>query len=360
MLFILLTVCGVNFYVFYRIWNMLPHIMWLRWVVLAIGVFAVVSFFVSIIAGGIFPISVTSFLYKIGTSWFFIALYMAMIFLVLDILRMTHLVSVEKFMYESWTGVIGVILVTAAIFVAANVNYHNKRRVEIDIDTNGRLERPFKIVAVSDLHLGYGIGNSELARWVDMINAEDPDMVLIPGDVIDNSLIPLRVTCTAEVLKGLKAKYGVWVSPGNHEYISGIDKSIEFLRGTGINVLRDSSALIDGSLYIVGRDDLTNRNRKNLHELVERLDTAKPIIVLDHQPAELDSAAVEGVTLQVSGHTHRGQVWPISWITDSMFEVSNGLLKKGGTHIYVSSGLGIWGGKFRIGTRSEYVVVNLE
>lgn len=360
MLFILLTVCGVNFYVFYRIWNMLPQIMWLRWIVLAIGILAVVSLFVSIIAGGAFSIPVTSFLYKVGTSWFFIALYMAMIFFVLDILRMTHILPVERFMYESWTGVIGIALLTAAIFVAANVNYHNKRRVEIDIDTNGRLESPFKIVAVSDLHLGYGIGNGELARWVDMINAENPDLVVIPGDIIDNSLIPLDGTGTAEVLKGLHAKYGVWASPGNHEYISGIDKSIGFLRGAGVNVLRDSSAMVDGSLYIIGRDDLTNRHRKNLHELVAGLDTDKPIIVLDHQPAELNSAVAEGVTLQVSGHTHRGQVWPISWITDFMFEVSNGLLEKSGTHIYVSSGLGIWGGKFRIGTRSEYAVVNLK
>lgn len=360
MIIMFLGVLGVNFYVLYRVWNILPPIMWLRWGVVVLGVLALASMFVSILASGNFSVDMTSIMYKVGTAWFFIVLYIAMIFLVLDVLRMTHLLPVGKFMYASWAGTIGVALLTAVIFIAGNINYHNKRRVEFTVDTAGKLNRPFKAVVVSDLHLGYGIGNRELARWVEMINAEQPDMILIPGDVIDNSLRPLEETGTAAVLQGLRARDGVWVSPGNHEYISGIEGSVRFLRSAGLNVLRDEGVLVDSSLYIVGRDDRTNRERKSLRELLAPLDPDKPVVLLDHQPVGLEEPAGEGVALQVSGHTHRGQVWPISWITDAMFEKSNGLLKKGGTYIYVSSGLGIWGGKFRIGTRSEYVVVEMK
>ncbi len=355
-----LGIAGVNFYVLYRVWNMLPQIMWLRWAAVIIGILAFASLSVCILAGDNFPISVTTVLYKTGTSWIFIAFYMAIAFLVLDLLRITHLLPVGKFMYASWAGTIGMTLVMAAVFVAANINYHNKKRVELSFHTKGKFEPPLRIVVASDLHLGYGIGNRELARWVEMMNAESPDIILIPGDIIDNSVRPLEETGTADVLRGLKARYGVWMSPGNHEYIAGIDKSIAFLRKAGINVLRDEVTLIDSSLYVVGRDDKTNHNRKYLHELLAPLDSAKPVIVLDHQPSNLDEVGSAGVTVQFSGHTHRGQVWPFSWITDAMYSKSAGLLEKDNTYVYVSSGLGLWGGKFRIGTKSEYVVVEMQ
>jgi predicted MPP superfamily phosphohydrolase len=97
-----------------------------------------------------------------------------------------------------------------------------------------------------------------------------------------------------------------------------------------------------------------------LKQLTDPLDKTKPIIVLDHQPYNLEDAEAAGIDLQLSGHTHRGQIWPISCITDAMYEKSHGYLKKGNSHIYVSSGLGLWGGKFRIGTQSEYVVIDLK
>ena len=358
MILIFLGVLGVNLYVFYRVWNILPHIMWLRWCFMAVGILALASLFFSVLAGDNFSLAVTTIMYKVGTSWFFIAIYMAMIFLVLDLLRLTHL-PVARIIHSSWVGTLAVIVLTLVIFVAGNINYHNKRRVSFTVDTGGKLELPLKAVIVSDLHLGYNIGNRELARWIEMINAEQPDIILIPGDVIDNSLRPLEERGMACVLQDLQAKYGVWVSPGNHEYISGIEGSVGFLRSAGLNVLRDEAVLVDSAFYVVGRDDRTNVNRKSLHELLVSLDPDKPRIVLDHQPFGLERLAGEGVALQVSGHTHRGQVWPISWITDAMYEKSNGLLKRDKTYIYVSSGLGIWGGKFRIGTRSEYAVVEI-
>ena len=127
--------------------------------------------------------------------------------------------------------------------------------------------------------------------------------------------------------------------------------------GSDKHVLNDDTAVIDSSIVIIGRDDRTNMRRKPVRELLKVQSSFN--IVLDHQPYNLDRAEQAGVDFQLSGHTHRGQVWPISWITDYIYECSWGSHRRGNTRYYVSSGIGIWGGKFRIGTQSEYIVTNL-
>ena len=114
-----------------------------------------------------------------------------------------------------------------------------------------------------------------------------------------------------------------------------------------------------GPLQIVGRDDRTNLRRKSVAALCKALDSSKYTILLDHQPYNLEQSEQQGVDFQLSGHTHHGQVWPISWITEAVYECAFGEWQRGDTHYYISSGLGIWGGKFRIGTRSEYIVAVL-
>jgi predicted MPP superfamily phosphohydrolase len=240
------------------------------------------------------------------------------------------------------------------------IKYQNKTREEININfSQSNLNKNLKLVTISDLHLGYGIGNKELNRWIKLINKENADIVLIVGDMIDNSIKPVLRENMAENLKKIKSKFGVYSVLGNHEYISGIDACINFIKSADITLLRDSSVMIN-DLYIIGRDDQTNKSRKTLNELIDGLDTTKPIILLDHQPTDLNDAMNKNVDLQISGHTHRGQIWPISWVTDKIFEVSHGYYQKNNTHYYISSGIGIWGGKFRIGSQSEYIVINFK
>jgi len=145
---------------------------------------------------------------------------------------------------------------------------------------------------------------------------------------------------------------------GNHEYRD--TRSVDFIRDANIHLLRDSVALIDNRFYVVGREDKSNTERKPLEELTAGLDPLKPIILLDHQPNQLEEAEKNNICLQLSGHTHHGQIWPLSLITQLIFEKAHGYLKKGNSHFYVTSGIGIYGGKFRIGTQSEYVVINLK
>ncbi len=141
-------------------------------------------------------------------------------------------------------------------------------------------------------------------------------------------------------------------------------KAQHFYREAGITLLRDSVANIS-NLRIIGRDDRTNPHRKSLKEILASAELGDKqvespfTILLDHQPYHLEEAEQNGIDFQFSGHTHHGQVWPISWGTDALYEDAYGSLQKGKTQYYVSSGMGIWGGKFRIGTQSEYVVLTL-
>lgn len=145
---------------------------------------------------------------------------------------------------------------------------------------------------------------------------------------------------------------------GNHEYITGINKAIDLIQQSGINLLRDSITTI-GNVTIVGRDDRSNQHRKSVEQLMKEVPRDNYVILLDHQPYHLEEAEHNGVDLQLSGHTHRGQVWPLNWVTKKMYECDYGSLKCGKTDYYVSSGIGIWGGKFRIGTSSEYAVITI-
>lgn len=192
-----------------------------------------------------------------------------------------------------------------------------------------------------------------------MINEQNPDMILIGGDLIDNSVVPLYAENMAEELSKLRAPLGIYMVPGNHEYISGIKESIRFIENTPITLLRDSVLTLPNGMQLIGRDDRSNKSRRSLQDLMKKVEKDKPILLLDHQPYGLTESEAAGIDLQFSGHTHRGQVWPMSLVTDYLYEQSHGYRQWGNSHIYVSSGLSLWGPPFRIGTESEMVVFQL-
>ncbi|MCC8018887.1 MAG: metallophosphoesterase [Rikenellaceae bacterium] len=349
---------GANLYVFIRLWQMLPAGAWLRLVLVVFGVLAVAAIGIFFAFRGTLPVGIGSVVYGLGTAWMVVLLYLFMAVLIADLLPWTGLVERAGFLRSNYSTFFGILGLVALILVAGNLNYHKKRRVEFTVEVpQAPVGDKLKMVVISDLHLGYTIGPRELSRWVLKINAENPDVIVIAGDLIDTDVRPLYTKDMAAVLRRLDARHGVYMVPGNHEYISGLDASLEFLGTTGITVLKDSVVTVGGRLLLAGRDDRTNPRRKPLWRLLEGADRSLPLVVADHQPADLSEAVREGAALQVSGHTHRGQVWPFNWVTDRIYEDSHGLIDKDGTKVFVSSGLGIWGGKFRIGTVSEYVVI---
>ena len=306
------------------------------------------------------PLPLAQAAYEIGTSSVIVLLYLVILFLVLDLGRLVHLVP-KAWLYHNGYVSLGLLLFLFGLFLYGNLHYYNKVRVPLDLKSSKPLPRAYKVVMLSDLHLGYHNPRKELARWVDMINAEHPDFILIAGDVIDGSMRPLIEEKMAEEFHRLKAP--VYACLGNHEFYAGHPEAKQFYQDAGINLLIDDATVIDSSIVIIGRDDRTNMRRKPIKDLKDSLNSKNSnidyTIVLDHQPYNLDRAEAAGVDFQLSGHTHRGQVWPISWITDHIYECSWGSHQRGNTRFYISSGIGIWGGKFRIGTQSEYVVATL-
>ncbi len=360
MAFLVLPILGV-IYVSWHIWTLLP--LPAVWRGLVVGVF--VMTFLLMIASFLgvnerLPLACSRVVYETGNSMIMILLYLVLVFLVLDMGRLVHLVP------KAWMHHNGYTAMSVTIFMVILLSYGywhflDKYRQELTLETHKKLsevtgKKVKKIVLLSDLHLGYHINRKEFARWVDIINAEHPDLILIGGDIIDISVRPLLLEDVASEFHRLKAP--IYACLGNHEYYASEPRAREFYDKAGIVLLRDSVATVD-AITIVGRDDRTNVHRKSLGILMKQTDADHFTILLDHQPYHLENAERAKVDFQFSGHTHDGQVWPISWITRTMYEKSFGYLKKGHTEYYVSSGMGIWGAKFRIGTRSEYVVATL-
>ncbi len=347
-------------YISWHVWCLLP----LSWIWKTLAIMLMVGSFLLMFAG-IFrstdkmPMPLATAVYEIGTSSIFILLYLFMLFVVLDLGRLVHLIS-RTLLYNNWWVTGGIAFFMIALFVYGHLHYKHKVREELTLKSE-KVSKPVKLVMVSDLHLGYHNQREEFHRWVDLINAEKPDLILIAGDIIDGSMRPLKDQKMYEEFHRLSAP--IYACLGNHEYYSGEPDAQQFYRDANIHLLQDSATVV-GDLCIIGRDDRTNIHRKSLGKIMEEnsflITHSSFLILLDHQPYHLEQAERQHIDFQFSGHTHHGQVWPISWITESIYECAFGAHKRGHTNYYVSSGLGIWGGKFRIGTRSEYVVLNLQ
>lgn len=354
---VILVALLVHAYVLWHVYQVLPFPTWGKWAVVALMVLSLALLFVGF--SGVYdrmPLPLASACYEISTSWLIVFLYLLITFVLLDLGRLVHLVPKEWLHSNPWTAG-AIVALIAGLLVYGNIHYHNKVRQELVLDTIKQLSKPVKVVMISDLHLGYHNRKVEWQRWVKMINDECPDLILVAGDIIDGHVRPLLDEDVADDFHQLQAP--VIACLGNHEYITGIDKSLDFYKRAGITLLRDTT-LTAGDLVIAGRDDRSSRHRKSLQQLLQGVEKDKFIILLDHQPYKLVDAQKNGVDFQFSGHTHEGQVWPISLMVHKMYEKAWGFLQRGYTRYYVSSGIGIWGGKYRIGTRSEYIVATIK
>ncbi len=365
---ILLFVLSLNYYVALRLYQLIPPNLLVRIAFIAIITICIGSLFLffplykslSFTAGGM--------LYRIGTAWIIAFGYFLLLFILVDLLKLTNrlfhfidkdfLYSLTHQNYVSFFVVVGSVV---GLLFLGNLKYHNKRRVHFNIETTklSPNQQPIRVVGISDLHLGYTIGAIELEDWVKTINAEKPDMVILGGDLLDNNVKFVEHMELDKILRKIDAPMGVYACLGNHEYIAGIRESVAFHEKSNIQILKDTTFMVTDNLMLIGRDDVSNSNRKELSAIVNGADNGHFKLLLDHQPSNLEQAEQQNIDLQFSGHTHNGQVFPFSLVAEAIFENTHGMIQKGLTKVYVSSGLGIWGGKFRIGTQSEYAVFDI-
>ena len=364
-IFAIIILFSLNGYIMVRGWQALPSASLFRPIYLVTAILLFIALFAGMILENSMPQGIAKAVSLAGFTYLIIFIYLLISFLLVDILRLFNLVIhiAPAFMatFRLWMMVV-TLGVTGIALIVGNYNFKHPKIVTLHLSTkNPTQNKVLKIVAVSDIHLGITIDKKRLQGYVKMINDQHPDIVLLAGDVSDRSMIPVIRQNMIEELRSIKAAKGIYAINGNHEhYAETMSATADYLKKAGIVFLRDSSCLVDNSFYVVGRDDRTNQKRKSLKEIVAGLDSKFPRILMDHQPYHLDEAEKNNIALQISGHTHNGQFFPINLVVKRIYELSHGYLKKGNTHYYVSSGLGLWGPQYRIGTQSELVVIYLK
>ncbi len=272
------------------------------------------------------------------------------------------------FYYATFLAVLGIFvknkpfiiscyLLIFILILIGSIHAKNVKVVSYDINIP-KQARDLNIVMLSDTHINQTKSSDYVENMVSDINSLHPDIVLLAGDIFDDRYVN-SLKEKKEILKGIKATDGVYGVLGNHEYYSNnLSEILEIYKEANINILIDEVAELE-TIYIVGRDDIYKK-RKNLNELLQTVNKEKPIILLDHQPVSLDEAKNNGVDLQLSGHTHKGQFFPNQLITAKIYEVDYGYLAKDSLQVIVTSGYGTWGPPVRIGTQSEILDIKIK
>lgn len=233
------------------------------------------------------------------------------------------------------------------------------KRVTVPLAKLPRAAHGFRIAVVSDIHLGPLLGRGFAQKVVDTINSTQPDLIAVVGDLVDGSVADLGPA--AAPLAGLKARHGSYFVTGNHEYFSGAEQWVEEVRRLGMTPLENARRELP-HLDLAGVNDVTGEDEGQGPDFAKALgdrDTSRAVVLLAHQPVQIHDAVDHGVDLQLSGHTHGGQMWPMTYVAQAANPTLAGLERYGDTQLYVSRGAGAWGPPVRVGAPSDITVVEL-
>ena len=345
---------------------------WRPWYIVGFWVIAS-TFLLARIMERAYPCGFTGVITWIGSFWLAFLLYFSLIAICIDLSRLVnhffHIFPQVFYVDYQKTKLVALFISLGLVFLlvlAGFINARNPRikKLELHVAKSVPGIKSLNIVMASDIHLGTLIAKRKANRLVADINSLHPDLVLFAGDVVDEDLAPVIKNDLGANLAQIRSKLGVFAITGNHEYIGGAEAAVKYLGEHGITMLRDTAFLVDRRFWLVGRDDrdksrFTGKIRRELADIMQKVDRTFPIILMDHQPFHLEQAVAQGVDLQLSGHTHHGQMWPFNYITSAMYELSSGYKKTGSTHFYVSNGFGTWGPPVRLGNRPEIVQIIL-
>jgi predicted MPP superfamily phosphohydrolase len=233
------------------------------------------------------------------------------------------------------------------------------KRVTVPLAKLPRGAHGFRIAVVSDVHLGPVLGRGFAQKVVDTINATQPDLIAVVGDLVDGSVKDLGPA--AAPLAQLKARHGAYFVTGNHEYFSGAEQWVDEVRRLGLRPLENDRTELP-FFDLAGVNDVAGESEGQGPDFARALgdrDTARACVLLAHQPVQIHDAVEHGVDLQLSGHTHGGQLWPGSLLAAAANPTVAGLERYGDTQLYVSRGAGAWGPPTRVGAPSDITVVEL-
>lgn len=390
-LFLLPFYLGVSSYMMFRFFYWMKHcnhrFNWLRFKV----PFAVVYLFMALspVIAFLLPKSAVAIVIRrISTYWIGIMLYSLLYVVLFDLLRLiakhTKLKNTLLFSRGSVISIGSVVVACAVatclygIFNARNIKVNE---YSVTVNKSCGSDKHLKAVLVADLHMGYTIGVDHITNMVEKINQQDADIVIIAGDIFDNSYDGMDDPEGIKAqLKSIKSKYGVYAVYGNHDIDEKIlmgftfdwggkqlhnEKMTNFMKECNIKLINDESVLINDEFYLVGRRDTDkpgteDGTRAEISELTKDLDKTKPIFVLSHEPDELQKTADAGADIDFSGHTHDGQLFPGNLTIGLFWENPCGMIKKDNMHSIVTSGVGVYGTFMRVGTDAEICSVDID
>jgi uncharacterized protein len=371
---IVLTIYGsINYYIYIRGLQCIPYTSNLRIIYKTAFLVMFSSYIISRFLERYMINFVTNTFTWIGSFWLGGMVYFLIFIILFDMLRsINHLLpffpALITYNYQQTKSIL--FLLTSAIvgvlIIAGYVNTINTNVKTLSINIHKKIKdiSGLNIALATDIHLGTTINKNRATYLVNKINSMHPDIIILAGDILDEVLAPVIKYNIGDILKNLNAPMGVYAITGNHEYIGGIEQACNYISAHNITLIRDTAILVNNKFYLAGREDrdryrFTGNRRMSINEVLKNIDKSYPIILLDHQPFNLKEAEEAGIDLQLSGHTHHAQLWPLNYITEKIYEMDWGYIKKGNTQYYISCGFGTWGPPMRIGSRSEIVNINI-
>ena len=332
---------------------------------------------VFLISNGLLLLSVSKLLknsYRWVSGWMLVMHFMVLTAAIISLIygagwvAMTMFDSATIFAMPAISVALGLrglaLLVFIGLFVYALYSAYIPKVRHLTVTINKPLLKPLRIAVASDLHLGRLFGNKAIDRLQRLITQSQADMLLMPGDIMDDNTQAFSDYNMAANLARLCASlpYGVYATLGNHD-LYGHEKPItESLRNAGVQLLNDEVLRLDYKgqpVWLVGRFDNHKRQRMATTELLAQVNTEEPVILLDHRPSDIIEHSLLPIDLQLSGHTHNGQIFPANFIVSSINRLGYGYEAIGKGHFVVSSGYGFWGIPFRLGSRSEIWLISL-
>ncbi len=310
-----------------------------------------------------------------GFYWTAFFLYAVLLMVALDVIRILNRVSHQQLTRLLPSGfptnlrsAVYLILITIAIMLTIGTMLARRPRITgylLKVDKDVSRSRPLRIALLSDIHYGSLVSTANLKILCSKVQAQEPDLILLAGDLIDNSLQLIMKTDFISQMASLQAPLGVFAVLGNHELVNADKQEIvNFYRGAGIKVLLDEIADIDGQLVLAGRNERQMEFSGSLHRqtpyhLLNQVDQSKLVILMQHQPVDLDELDRAGVDIAVAGHTHRGQLFPLNLLNRRHFLQTRSYLRLNRLQSIISAGYGTWGPPIRLGSRSEIVIIDL-
>ena len=355
-------------YIGYRGYQALPAKRSYRWPFVGLLVLELIVFLFGYLFIKELPAQVLIPIYYVCNTWYIASLYITMALLVVEMLRLSHKRHpwFPAWVRQHYAAVklslfAGITLGVTALMVHADwvVNNPVATHYSIHIPKKVAGRDSLTIVMMSDMHIGEMISNRLVRKYVALSNAQKPDLVVWVGDWLDYESLYAERAHVEEDLRALKAPLGVYAVNGNHEYRANRFAKYRWLQKTGATLLIDSVAQPDSTFYLIGRDDLVNKQRHGLQSLLRGVDRSKPLIVLDHQPLSFSESIMNHIDLTLCGHTHNGQLWPYPLVMKWVYPCSYGYYQQAGSQYVVSSGIGFAGPPYRVGTKSELVVLHI-